>query len=88
MKQVKFNLTIDYEVNELIAILKMLKGKEVNVTADDNYAIKIASTDGHAELVELLIEAGADVTADYNYAIIKAAENNHIGTLKVIVNAM
>lgn len=49
MRQVKFNLTIGYEMNEQIAILKMLKGKGADVTADNNYAIIKATGNNHNE---------------------------------------
>jgi len=59
MKRVKFNWTIDYEVNEQIVALEMLIEAGGNVTAD---AINYALEDENTEVVKLLIKAGVDLT--------------------------
>ena len=56
----------------------LLEDGRVDPSADDNYAIKGASQNGHVEVVKLLLEDGrADPSANDNYAIRKASKNGH-----------
>ena len=57
----------------------MKDGKGLNFgEADDNYAIRMASENGHTEVVKLLLAAGVDAKADGNYAIRMASDNGHV----------
>ena len=56
-----------------------------DVTADDNYAIRWASENGHLEVVKYLVQNGADVAADDNYAIRWAAKKGHLEVVKYLV---
>jgi len=55
-------------------------------TANDNYAIRLASYYGHAAVVKLLLEHGADPKAGNNYAIQWASKNEHIDVVEVLKN--
>ena len=55
------------------------------MTANDNYAIRFASTNGHTEVVKLLIKAGANVTAHNCDAIKSALENGHNEIAKLLI---
>ena len=59
---------------EVVKILLECNDAKINVTIDNNYAIRKASSEGHIELVKLLLQyEKVDPTADYNYAIRKAS---------------
>lgn len=55
-----------------------------DITADDNYAIRIAAYDGYLEVVKYLHQNGADITAVNNYAIRLAAKNGHLDVVKYL----
>lgn len=71
--------------NQSIIKIAILTG--VDVTANIDYVMRLASEKGYAEIVKMLIEAGADATADDNYAIKKASKNGHIEVVKLLIEA-
>ena len=52
-----------------------------------NDALSMVSFHGHAEVVKLLIKAGADVTAKDNDPICLAIENGHAEVVKLLIKA-
>lgn len=56
----------------------------LDVTADDNYAVRCAAKNGHLEIVKYLHENGADITADDNYAVKWAARNGYLEVVKYL----
>ncbi|RKX25339.1 MAG: hypothetical protein DRP47_09960, partial [Candidatus Zixiibacteriota bacterium] len=57
----------------------------VDIAADDNYATKSASKNGHLDVVKYLVEHGADVTVDDDYAVRWASKNGHLDVVKYLV---
>jgi len=55
----------------------LLLNAGANVHAKDNYALRLASINGHERIVELLLNAGANVHAIDNYALRVASTNGH-----------
>ncbi len=62
----------------------------IDPSADDNEAIKVASTHGYLSVVKLLldlpVERGVDPSADNNDAIRFASENGHTSVVKLLLN--
>ena len=54
--------------------------------ADDDYALNLASYNGHTEVIKILIEAGADVHADDDYALRMASNNGHAELVKILID--
>jgi ankyrin repeat protein len=50
----------------------------------DDSALSWASEKGHAEVVKLLLEAGANVHADYDSALVWTSGNGHTNTVKLL----
>ena len=57
----------------------------VDITAGNNYAINLASENGHLAIVELLLKHGADCTAKDNYAIRMASRNGHLAVVELLL---
>ena len=58
----------------------------VDPTADNNYAIRMTSCNGHLEIVKLLLTLpGVDPTADKNHAIRLASHNGHLEVVKFLL---
>src|SRR3972149_12236851 len=53
----------------LAVVRKLIDQEGADVGADDNLALRLASENGHLEVVRFLIDKGADVGADDNYAL-------------------
>jgi ankyrin repeat protein len=73
-----------------IAKLKELYSKDitennVDVTTDDNYAVKWASLYGYLDVVEYLVSKGADVSADDNFALKWASRFGYLDIVKYLV---
>ncbi len=59
---------------------------DVDVTADNNYAIRWASEYGHLKVVKYLVSQGADVTVVDDYAVRMASENGHLKVVKYLIS--
>jgi ankyrin repeat protein len=66
--------------------VKFLVSIGADVSADDNYAVKWASENGHLKVVKYLVSLGADITADNNYAALWACRENHVEVVKYLVS--
>jgi len=59
----------------------------VDPTADDNYAIRVASERGHVEVLKILLsDKRVDPTAGDNRAILWASENGHVEVVKILLS--
>jgi len=70
-----------------IAIIKNMINKDmVDPSADENFAIRYASDNGHHEVVEFLLQdERVDPSAENNYAIRRASENGHLEIVKLLL---
>jgi ankyrin repeat protein len=60
-----------------------------DVTDNNNYAVQVASMNGHLEVVKYLVSQGADVTADtyaVRWAVQVASANGHLEVVKYLVS--
>lgn len=55
--------------------------------ADYDRALVLASENGHAEIVGILLDAGADSNFNYNAPLRWAAENGHVDVVKLLLAA-
>ena len=55
-----------------------------NVTAVNNYAVRMAAENGHLAVVKYLHKNGANIAAYNNYAAVYAAENGHLEVVKYL----
>ena len=74
----------------LVQVVKLLLSlpseRGVDPTADNNYAIRCASHNGHLDVVKLLLTyPKVDPTADDNYAIQWASHNGHLEVAKLLL---
>ena len=68
------------------AIVKMICLLEIaDVTANNNYVIRLAAYNGDDEIVEILLEAGADITADNDYVLRAAADRGFYKIVKLAI---
>lgn len=65
----------------------LLKHKNVDVHHDVDLALRRASHYGHAEIVKLLIDAGADVHANKNDALAWACDYGRTKVVKILLDA-
>jgi ankyrin repeat protein len=74
------------EKNNVEVVKLLLQDARVNHSARDNYAIKLASDNGHVEIVKLLLQYGrADPSAQNNLAIKLASQNGHVLVVKLLL---
>lgn len=66
-------------------LLTYLKDPQVNVLADRNIAIKVASAYGHLKVMKFLIERGVDPSFDNNYALINSSKNGQKNIVKFLL---
>jgi len=57
------------------------------VHARDDYSLRWASYNGHAEVVKTLLDAGADAHADNDYSLRWASCNGHAEVVKTLLDA-
>ncbi|MBR1416390.1 MAG: ankyrin repeat domain-containing protein [Bacilli bacterium] len=78
-----------HQLNEIIytKMIDILIEDGVDVTIDDNHAIKWAACNGFENCVTSLIKAGADVTADHNNAVRYAAWYDYPKIIKILIKA-
>jgi len=83
-KQEEFNNVI---IDDDIEIIKtLLKDNRVDPSDRDNYAIKVASTNGHTETVKLLLQDDrVDPSDNNNMAIRWASNNGCTGVVKLLL---
>ena len=66
-------------------VLKEIKNG-ADITANDNYAVQLASMNGWTETVKLLIDYGADITVDDNYRSTMASCFGHTETVQLLID--
>lgn len=72
------------EKGELNLIKEALK-QGVNISAENDYALRCASRNGHLEIVKYLVEKGGDIYADDDYALRTASGRGHLEVVKYLV---
>ena len=78
-------------INEHYAILGLLlhKGASPNILGDHGTALNLAASNGHEELVHLLLEYGADPGLSdekYGHPLLTAASKDHRGIVKLLLD--
>ena len=69
-----------------IAQVRQLIAAGVNPAAMDNWAIQLASLNGHTEVVRLLLsDPRVNPAANNNNAIIWASRNGHLGVVRLLL---
>ena len=86
-KELLGNFLIEAIKKDDILMQKLVFLLGADATATFNQPIKIASENGHAEVVKILIDNGADVTADHNEAIKIASEYGYTKVVKLLIEA-
>lgn len=59
---------------------------KIDVNMDDGFGLRLASKNGHTEIMQILLAHGADPTLLFNAAIRAAITNGKIGATKVLLN--
>jgi ankyrin repeat protein len=72
------------EIKRYIEEGKDIHANGVNIHALDDYALCNASSNGHLELVKILLEAGANVHAKDDAALRWAYENGHLEVVDLL----
>ena len=67
-----------------IEVFKELVEQGANIHADNDYAIRLASCNGHLEIVKFLVENGANIHANDNSAIHCASSNGHLDVVEYL----
>ena len=57
-----------------------------DIRADDDYAVRWASSNGHLETFKYLVSIGADIRANDDLAVRLASLNGHLETVKYLVS--
>ena len=70
-----------------VNFVKYLLNKGYDVHAEDDVALRYASSNGHTEVVKLLLDAGADVHAYNDYALRWTSANGHTEVVKLLLDA-
>ena len=86
-KRLKAGSLIEAVKRNDVKEVKQLLTNGANVHACDDYALRWASYDGHAEMVSLLLNAGANVHADDDDALRTASRNGHVEVVSLLLNA-
>ena len=67
----------------------LLQDERADPSADDNFAIRLASENGHTETVKVLLQdERVDPSADDNYAIRWASENGNTEIVELLKDAI
>jgi len=75
------------KINELFTTdISSYKERGIDITANNNYAIQLASENGHLEVVKYLGKHGADVTASDNRAVQWASRSGYLEVIKYLVS--
>ena len=69
-----------------LTVIKELIDEGANIHADDDYALRLASYDGHLDIVEFLVEKGANIHACDDYALQLASKYGHLDIVKFLVD--
>jgi ankyrin repeat protein len=68
-------------------VQELLKTNKVDPAANNNFAIRLASRNGHIEVVQELLKTNkVDPAAENNYAIRGAIKNDHIEVVRELLS--
>lgn len=59
---------------------------DIDINANNDYAVQIASEEGRLNIVKLLVSNGANIHANNDYALRCASENGHFEIVKFLVD--
>lgn len=76
-----FEHAVHYGHMELVKCLSV----KLDITFNDNKALKLASQGGYLDIVKYLVKKGADVTAEDNYSLELSIQGDHIDVVKYLV---
>ena len=57
-----------------------------DIHADDDWAVRYASLNGHLEVVKYLVSLGGNIRAQNNQAFRRATRNGHVEVVKYLVS--
>jgi ankyrin repeat protein len=66
-------------------LLKVLHSKGAKVHADNHYALRWSTENGHLDIVKNLVKQGAGDHADNDYALIWSAKKGNLDIVKYLV---
>ena len=84
--RIKYHACIQAAANGHLDTIKYLVSLGADITAQDNYSVRVASGNGHLETVKYLVSLGADITAQDNYSVRWASANGHLDVVKYLVS--
>ena len=64
---------------------KKIINQGIDLTADNNMFIQVASERGNIEIIHLLLEHGVDITANNNEAIQRASDEGHLEVVRLLL---
>lgn len=67
------------------AIVKLLIGRRANICVDNNHALEAAATDGHIDVVRLLLRHGAN-TKNNSLILSASVGNGHMDVVKILLD--
>jgi hypothetical protein len=70
-----------------LKVFKRLVKEGANIHANDDYALRCASANGHLGVVKFLVSKGANIHADDDCALRCASENGHLSVVKFLKSA-
>ena len=83
---IKWNKSMIKKIIHDVNIVELF-AKYKDISIDNNLAIQMASENGHAEVVKLLLDdKRANPKAEDNWAIQKASQNGHVEVVKLLLN--
>ncbi|RKP15756.1 hypothetical protein ROZALSC1DRAFT_26088, partial [Rozella allomycis CSF55] len=83
-----FQFACQYDVMHVFSNWDSIgNGIQPDPSADNNYAIRLASKNGHTEIVkQLLTNPTVDPSAENNYAICRASKKGHADIVKLLLD--
>ncbi|BCS82771.1 putative ankyrin repeat protein [Cotonvirus japonicus] len=69
-----------------LEVAKFLVENGVDIQADNNYAVQLASQSGHLEIVRFLVSQGANIQSNDNCAVKWASQSGHLEVVKFLVS--
>jgi ankyrin repeat protein len=65
----------------------LVQAIDINADGDGRVALDMACEAGHREIVEMLIDSGADINGKYGRPLMYACQNGHIHIVECLLNA-
>ncbi len=78
------NMLVDTAKEGSVKGVSMMLSKGADIHARDDWALRLASFNGHLDVVKYLIEQGADIHADNDSALRWASDEGHLEVVKYL----